>query len=175
MTEDLLRQFKKGDAEAFHTLYETYADRALRLARVVTREDSLAADAVQEAFLRVYRHRRRYDMSKSFSVWLSRIVVNESRRLMAKRKGLRLVSDAVREEMDMAVEDTSRYVEYQALYRALEALPDTQRIPLVLKYCNGFRETEIAEILDISRSAVKSRLYDGRSNLRSAMEREAAR
>ncbi len=175
MTEELHKRFRKGEASAFRTLYDTYGDRALRLARVVTKDDGLAADAVQEAFLRVYRYRRRYDAGKPFSVWLNRIVVNECRRLMAKQQGLRLVTDAVQEETDVAVEDTSHYVEYQSLYRALEDLPETLRTPLVLKYCNGCKEAEIAEILDISHSAVKSRLYDGRQKLRTAMEREAAR
>mgnify|MGYP003835910561 CR=1 FL=1 len=170
-----MNRFREGDPEAFHSLYETYGDRALRLARVVTKDDGLAADAVQEAFLRVYRYRRRYDAKRPFPVWLNRIVVNECRRLMGKQRGLRLVTEAVREETDVAVEDTSHYVEYQSLYRALEDLPETQRVPLVLKYCNGCKETEIAEILDISHSAVKSRLYGGRQKLRSAMEREAAR
>lgn len=174
MTDEVLTRFKKGDERAFHDLYEMYGDRALRLARVVTKDDGLAADAVQEAFLRVYRYRRRYDASKPFSVWLNRIVVNECRRLMGKQKGLRLVAETA-EETDMAVEDISRYQEYETLYRSLEELPETQRVPLVLKYCNGCKETEIAEILDISHSAVKSRLYDGRKNLRKAMGREASR
>ena len=173
MTEELLKRFRKGEGEAFRTLYETYGERALRLARVVTKDDGLAADAVQEAFLRVYRYRRRYDPDKPFSVWLNRIVVNECRRLMGKSRGLKLVTAEMQPEM--AAEDTSRYVEYQSLYRALEDLPETLRVPLVLKYCNGCKEVEIAEILDISHSAVKSRLYDGRKKLRSAMEREAAR
>jgi len=175
LTEELLKRFQKGDGEAFHTLYETYGDRALRLARVVTKDDALAADAVQEAFLRVYRYRRRYDAGKPFAVWLNRIVVNECRRLMGRERGVRLVTGAIQNETDVAVEDTSRYVEYQILYRALEDQPDTLRLPLVLKYCNGCKEAEIAEILDISVGAVKSRLYDGRKKLRLAMEREAAR
>ena len=175
MTDQLLKRFRKGEEDAFHTLYENYGERALRLARVVTRDDGLAADAVQEAFLRVYRYRRRYDPGKSFAVWLNRIVVNECRRLMGRQKSLKLVAEEMRTESDMAAEDTSRYVEYQSLYRALEDLPETLRIPLVLKYCNGCKEAEIAGILDISRSAVKSRLYDGRRKLRTAMEREAAR
>lgn len=175
MTEELLKRFRKGEAEAFRTLYDTYGDRALRLARVVTKDDHLAADAVQEAFLRVYRFRRRYDPGKPFPVWLNRIVVNECRRLTGKQEGLRLVTEEMQRETDAVVEDTSPYVEYQSLYRALEDLPDTLRVPLVLKYCNGCTEMEIAEILDISQGAVKSRLYDGRRKLRSAMEREAAR
>lgn len=175
MTEELLKRFRKGEAEAFRTLYDTYGDRALRLARVVTKDDALAADAVQEAFLRVYRFRRRYDPAKPFSVWLNRIVVNECRRLMGKARDLTLVTEEMQKQIDAAAEDMSPYVEYQSLYRALEDLPDTLRVPLVLKYCNGCKEVEIAEILDISHSAVKSRLYDGRKKLRSAMEREAAR
>jgi len=175
LTQELLTRFRKGEAEAFRTLYDTYGDRVLRLARVVTKDDHLAADAVQEAFLRVYRYRRRYDPGKPFPVWLNRIVVNECRRLMGKRKGLMLVAEETRKEADTAAEDTSPYVEYQSLYRALEDLPETLRVPLVLKYCNGCKEAEIAEILDIGVGAVKSRLYDGRKKLRSAMEREAAR
>lgn len=172
MTHEVMARFKKGDQEAFHALFDRYADRALRLARAVTKDDAMAADAVQEAFLRAYLHRKRYDPARPFPLWLNRIVVNECRRLMAKDKRLHLVTGIVQPGPEAITKDRSRYEEYEALYNALEVLPETQRIPLVLKYCNGCKEAEIAGILNISQSAVKSRLYDGRRNLKKALGRE---
>lgn len=66
-------------------------------------------------------------------------------------------------------EDNYRFEKYETLYSALQNLSDDMRIPLLLKYVNGYKESEIADILNIKSSTIKSRLYEGRKKIRSIM------
>ena len=76
-----------GDHEAFARLYDAYAPEALRLSTAVTGRADLAADAVQEAFLRVYR--KGYQCRGEFKPWFFRIVLNESYRMAGQTHILR--------------------------------------------------------------------------------------
>ena len=68
-----------------------------------------------------------------------------------------------------AKEDNHDFVEYQFLYEAIGNLKDIYRIPIILKYLKGFKEAEIAEILEINQNTIKSRLLKGRQYLKSAL------
>jgi RNA polymerase sigma-70 factor (ECF subfamily) len=66
-------------------------------------------------------------------------------------------------------EDRRSFEEYEELYKAVDSLTDKLRIPVILKYLKGFKEAEIAEILDLNVNTVKSRLYKGRQKLKKAL------
>ena len=149
MDELLTKRFLNGDKTAFKTIYETYAETSLRVCRVILKDDSLAADAVQEAFLRAYLYRGRYDPEKAFAIWLKRIVVNEALRILARQKQRPEVLAFDPDTHETGVSDEYVFEKYEVLYHAVETLPDYQRIPLVLKYVDGFKEAEIAEILGL--------------------------
>jgi RNA polymerase sigma-70 factor (ECF subfamily) len=166
MDEILLKRFKSGDGEAFKKIYDVYADESLRLARVIAKNDALAADAVQEAFLRAYTYRGKYNSRKPFKLWFSRIVVNECRRLMSKNKRNEKIVEFAKETTAESTHDMRNFERYEMLYNALEKLPEDGRIPLVLKYCHGYSEKEISEILNLPQSTVKARLFQARRKMR---------
>jgi RNA polymerase sigma-70 factor (ECF subfamily) len=66
-------------------------------------------------------------------------------------------------------EDNYLFEEYEDLYDAIQGLKDINRVPIILKYLNGFTEKEIAEILDINVNTLKSRLFKGRERLKKAL------
>ena len=74
MHEDIIREIKKGNKDAFRSLYDEYASYAIRTAKAITRNDEHAKDAVQEAFIRVYRNISSYDTALSFNAWFYRIL-----------------------------------------------------------------------------------------------------
>lgn len=163
MDEITLRAYKNGDEAAFERLYNQNAENALRLARIVTKNDAMAADAVQEAFIRSYLYRRSYKPQKPFHVWLSRIVVNECRRLMSsgswRNESFELHEERVEKK-------APQHDEYDELYEAIEGLPEILRTAILLKYMHGFSERDIADTLDLNVSTVKSRLYQARQKLK---------
>lgn len=150
-------------------LYDRHAAGALRLARVITRDDHLAADAVQEAFLRAYIHRNSFKPDRRFELWISRIVVNESRRLLGRaRKDVLLVRHSAFEKS--ACLDNGDREKYTELYQALEELPEILRTVVALKYGRDLSEREVARVLGIRQSTVKSRLYQARQKLKQTMQ-----
>ncbi len=170
MEKDILKRVKEGDQEAFEELYNKYADYALRVAAAITRSEASAADAVQEAFIRVYHYIVDFDLNRPFQPWFYRILINECNRLMKKKGKTVSISDYLENDMNFAKDDLHHFEEYELLYRAIGKLEDINRIPIVLKYLKGFTEAEIAEILAINQNTVKSRLYKGRQKLRKFME-----
>lgn len=166
----LLKRFKKGDKAAFKRIYEAHADSALCLAKLIMKQDKLAEDAVQEAFIRAYIYRKNYDEYKPFLHWFNRILINECRRSIKvnQRKWSHLEPDAA---LKIGREDDYDFEKYQALYRALGALPEAYRTPLTLKYLNGYSEAAIADTLGLKKTTVKSRLYEGRQKMRQMLVR----
>lgn len=171
MDRELLQRIKEGDNEAFAELYNKYADYALRAAMAVTRNKMSAADAVQEAFIRVYKNIQAFDIDKPFEPWFYKILINECNRILGKSSNILLVDDFIENNIQSSREDDHSFEEYESLYKAIESLEDNNRIPIVLKYLRGFKESEIADILGININTIKSRLFKGRQKLKNIIER----
>lgn len=84
IVEDYITKALAGDHQAFCLLYDHFSADALRLAAAITRSNDMAADAVQESFLRVYKKGYQCKSPDSFRPWFFKIVVNESKRLLKK-------------------------------------------------------------------------------------------
>lgn len=169
MNDNQLTKIQNGDREAFRSLYDEYIHYAIRTAKAITRNEELAKDAVQEAFIRVYRNISTYNPTLSFAAWFYRILVNECNRLLNKEKKL------VPTDISL-VENNTQLLEHSAegvldLYEIIQLMEDLYRIPLLLKYIKGFSEKEIAEILDLNQNTVKSRLFNGRNLLKKQLNR----
>jgi RNA polymerase sigma factor (sigma-70 family) len=171
LDRELLQKIRQGDNEAFAELYNKYADYALRVAMAVTRNKASAADAVQEAFIRVYRNMHTFNLDKAFEPWFYRILINECNRLLGKNSNVVLIDDFIENNIESSSEDEYNFEEYESLYKAIESLEDNNRIPIILKYLRGFKESEIAEILGVNINTIKSRLFKGRQKLKNVIER----
>lgn len=171
MTKALMRRVRDGDGTAFTELYRHYADHALRMAMAVTKDKDSAADAVQEAFVRVYRHVDSFDLDKPFKPWFYRILINECNRILKSKSRTFFIQDFIEHVSGMMQSHDNNFEEYEALYSAIKQLKDTNRIPIVLKYLEDFQESEIAEILGLNLNTVKTRLFKGRQKLKKTIER----
>jgi RNA polymerase sigma-70 factor (ECF subfamily) len=144
---------------------------AYRTACLVLRDPVDAQDAVQEAFLRVWRFRDAVPSGEGRRAWLYRVVVNAcvSRvRAEQSRTGKDVGDDAFAVLEDPGPSPDDR-VALSALagdvVAALAALPESLRVPVVLRYYAGLSEKEIAVAIDRRPGTVKSRLYDARQRL----------
>ncbi|SDJ56996.1 RNA polymerase sigma factor [Salimicrobium halophilum] len=156
----LLRKAKKGDQRAFKKIYDKYAGYALRTAYAITKNDSDASDVVQETFIKVYRHLDSYDPGREFKPWFYRILLNESRRLLAKRKKREIPAE---DELFERAAETSGDTGVREI---LDELDEHHRTVLTLKYLEGFSEKEIADLLELNVNTVKSRLFKARKKMR---------
>ncbi len=154
---DLIAKARQGDVEAYNLLVSRWEKRVFNyLLRLVSnREDAL--DVSQETFLKAYQNLPKLDDPARFSAWLFRIAHNEAFSLLRRRKpesraGRRAASARIWAggmlpiELSLAVES------------ALKLLSEDQREAVLLKVYQGFKFEEMAEILEIPVSTVKSRL-----------------
>jgi len=162
--KQLIRDIAAGDHESFKKLYQLYADYALRTAYGITRNKADASDIVQETFIKVYRHIGSFQQDKSFKPWFYRILVNEARTLIAKRARQPIAIER-EQTLDLLNEEEDAEAN-ELLYSALDQLRERDRSILMLKYLIGFKEKEIAHMLELNVNTVKSRLYQARNRLR---------
>lgn len=138
-------------------------DRAYRAAWLVLRDKHLAEEAVQEAFLRVWRFRGSLPTGDAIRPWLYRVVVNTAiSALRHERPRLEKETAASTVTSDAFDHDA---VESIVIADALAGLPEHLRIPVVLRYWVGLSEKEIATAISRRPGTVKSRLHEARTRL----------
>jgi RNA polymerase sigma-70 factor (ECF subfamily) len=128
-----------------------------------------AEDVAQDAYLRMYRGLAGFREEAKFETWMYRIVANCAMTHLRRRGRFGIVvSD---EEVDVPEPDQAaqRAVDRDDLERGLAALPDGQRVPLLLKDVYGLSIREIAEELDVEEGAVKVRLHRARKRLAASL------
>lgn len=178
---DLVCRAKAQDTHAFGELVRRYQRRAVSVAYRLVGNSADASDVSQEAFVRAYRSLDQLEDPARFGPWLMRVVSNLSlnfRRSRATRPasslddslldgvdfqkprgGLRLASSASDEDVQAAELDG-------ALSKALEQLPDQQRLALILFSVEGVPQKEVAEILECSVELVKWNVFQARKKLK---------
>lgn len=152
----LVRRAQGGDEDAFATIVGGSIDRLYALAALMTRDPSLAEDAVQDAYARAWRDLPRLREPERLGAWLSRLTVNASYDLLRRRKHVRRALP-----LDMASPvsaDAASPVDRIDLADAYGRLPVEQRAVVVLHYYLGLPLDEIAATLSIPRGTVRSRL-----------------
>ena len=182
--EDLVGAFQGGDTAVFDILVQRW-DRKIQGAiyRFVGASED-ARDLCQEAFLRAYRGLRTFKKDARFSSWLYQIALNVCRDRLRRRRGRTLVSLEELDEhgQEAAVLPGPSPLELaeardisDRVARAVASLPDEQREVIVLKEYEGLTFAEIAEVLGVPLSTVKTRLYRGLVQLRQRLEHEGIR
>ena len=182
--EELVEDFQRGDPRAFDMLVSRW-DRKIQGAiyRIMGPEED-ARDLCQETLLKAYRALGTFKKEARFSSWLYQIALNVCRDRLRRRKSRPQVSlDELMEvgEIAPAVRGPSPLdlIEQSDLSRtvaaAVESLPPEQREVVVLKEYQGLTFLEIAQVLDVPISTVKTRLYRGLGLLRQRLERQGIR
>ncbi|MBN9672048.1 sigma-70 family RNA polymerase sigma factor [Roseibium aggregatum] len=177
LSDDLLLELIASNREdAFQTLVERHVDRGYAVAYRILQNGSDAEDVVQDAFLQVWTRREMWQSGRAkFSTWLFRVVSNRCIDLLRKPR-----AETVDElpELEDGNCDQSRDLERreatEMLERAMMKLPDQQRIALVFSYNENMNNSEIAEIMDTTVSAVESLLKRGRQKLRVILKKQSA-
>ena len=161
----------EGDQDAFAELVHTYQDAVFNLCYRMLSDRVEAEDAAQEAFLRAYLNLQRYDPARSFKTWLLTIASNHCIDRIRRRRltwlsiddplpNLTLSSDEPEPESASIMREQS-----QAIQAVLGELSPDYRAAVVLRYWYDYSYTEIADILDTTESAIKSRLFRARQIL----------
>ncbi len=165
-----------GDREAFEELVRRHADHLYAVVLRFTGDPSEAEEVVQEAFLRAWRSIGRFEGRSQFFTWLCRIGLNEAKRGGTGRpapEALSVEEGALERTADLrqAPEPHAEHRDLRlALERAVRALPEGYRAPLILRDVEGLSTGQAAEILGLSEAAFKSRLHRARLVVRDAID-----
>lgn len=137
--------------------------RLYRIAQAILWREADCVDAVQEAVFRGWMKKDRLNDPDRFEAWLVRILVNQCRDMLRRRKreSAALLADVP--EDDSLCEDLH-------LRLALKQLPEKYRLPLVLHYLEGYPVKDVAQMLGVPRSTAASRLYQARKTLRDLLD-----
>ncbi len=165
--ESLLERVADGDMAAFRRLYDAAAGRLLAIALNILRDRQAAEDAVQEAFLKVWRKAERYDPSRGAPLaWMGVIARNAALDMVQARRPV--------EELEAAdtIELATHMVEPPdaRLGQCLARLPGDQAKAIVAMYTYGLSHSELAEHLAMPLGTVKSWVRRGTQALKECME-----
>ena len=156
--------------ELFDRLVLEYQMPLKRLCIMYLRDVSLAEDAVQDTFLKVYRNLDQYREGCSMKTWIMKIGVNTCRDML-RSAWLRHRNRSVNpDDLRLAAEENETDEEAEALGRAILKLPVRYKDVILLYYYQGLTVNEIAEVLGITQPSVSNRLKRGRDKLKTALE-----
>jgi RNA polymerase sigma-70 factor (ECF subfamily) len=174
---DLVSQALKGHISAFKELVERYQRRAYHFALGMVHNSDDACDLSQEAFVRVHKHLKRFDRNYPFKVWLFHILSNLCKNHIRQRKTREGVVISTDDERTLTIPDVRSpekeldKVELQAqVWGAIEQLPDKFKEIIILSHFQEMSYEQMAQVLEIPRGSVMSRLYYARVKLREILE-----
>jgi RNA polymerase sigma-70 factor (ECF subfamily) len=182
---NLVKRIRNGDKEAYRSLVERYQRKVFSIAfgMVHNREDAL--DLSQDAFLKAYHNLDRFEGSSSFYTWLYRITVNVCIDHI-RRTGKRIqvdYDDRVARNVEVDGEDSffpsplginpskvyGRKELLEQIDRALEELSPIHKEAIILREVHGLSYKEMAEVMEVSKGTVMSRLHHARKNLQAKL------
>ncbi len=185
----LIARLRAGDADAFEELVRTYGGRLLAVARRFVRNESDAQDITQAAYLSAFRALPQFEGGCQLSTWLHRIVVNTA--LMKLRTRRRKPEESIEVLLPAFLEDGHHVEQFsdwatpadallerketRATVRACIAqLPDNYREVLMLRDIEELPTQEVAQLLNLTPTAVKVRLHRARQALSTLLRKEYA-
>ena len=175
---------RAGDPKAFEELVRRNTPRLLSVARRILKSDDEAREAVQQAFVAAYKSREQFNGQSQPSTWLHRIAVNKALDLMRARERRheesiedllpRFLPDGHHTERfvvwpEPIEEQIDRHRQAASIREAIDVLPDTFRVVLLLRDIEELSTDETAQALGITPNAVKLRLHRARMALRTLL------
>jgi RNA polymerase sigma-70 factor (ECF subfamily) len=175
---DLVEAARRGDRDAFRTLFERYHRRAYALAFGVLRHQDDALDVVQDAFIKAHKYLDKFEGNSSFYTWLYRIVMNLAIDHLRKHRRVRPV-ELDEQKLDDATDEGllpkllggnpgRALMDKEIRHRideALGELSDNHRAVLIMRELEGLSYEEMAQTMGCSKGTIMSRLFHARKNM----------
>ncbi|RRB15617.1 RNA polymerase sigma factor [Larkinella knui] len=175
---ELIAALKAGHESAFRMLVEQHQDRVYTIALVIVRHPEEAEDIAQEVFIEVYQTVHQFREEAKLTTWLYRITTTKALAHHRKRKAQKrfavltslfgLNNEVLHHPPDFHHPGVSleQKEEMSTLFKAVDRLADSQKVAFVLHYIEEQSHREIAEVMQVSVSAVESLLHRAKQNLR---------
>lgn len=180
---ELIQQLRAGDEQAFKSLVENYQNLVFNTALGVVQNSEDAEDVAQEVFIQVYRSIDQFKGDARLSTWIYRITTTKALDHIRSRKRKKRFAfitslfgpndELVHEPVDFQHPGVALDRKEQAalLFRMIDQLPENQKVAFTLHKTEELSYQEIADVMQLSVSAVESLLFRARQNLRKLLEK----
>ncbi len=178
MTDEssLIKLLKAGDTSAFRDLVAANKDRVINTCYKFLLDKSDAEDVSQEVFIEVFRSIQSFRSDSKLSTWILRIAVSKSLDEIKKQKRKKRITSVAKR---VHLEDLANWLvganspekqltgkeDMKEIAKAMDTLPDNQRIAFILSKVEGYANPEIAEIMNTTTAAVESLIYRAKKEL----------
>jgi RNA polymerase sigma-70 factor (ECF subfamily) len=159
-----IRAAQHGDSRAFEELMIASERRVANVAWRILGDAEEVKEAMQETFLRVFRYLRRYDEQRDFFAWLYRIAVNVCRDLEGRRRRRRIFIPL--DEAQAMTTQPRTNDDVAQLRRAIDTLPERERLAIILRDIEELSTEDVAEILGNTPATVRVQISKARARLR---------
>lgn len=149
----------KGDKEAFVYLINEYRLSLYRIAKGILKDDYKVEDAISNTIIKAFENIKKLKKAEYFKTWLIRILINECNLTLKKEKRILYLEDSVKEE---AYIDLYENID---LINAIETLDDDLKLVTILYYFEDIDQKEIAKIISVKESTVRTKLFRARKKL----------
>ncbi len=164
--KQLVKRAMSGDRDAFATLIELNTQSMYKVARGFLRSDEDVADAIGETILTCFEKLDTLREARYFKTWMIRVLINKCNSILKDNKRQCLLE----EFPDIESKDSN--IEYMEFIELLDKLDEKYRAIIILYYVEGFKISEISELLDLNENTVKTRLVRGRKSLQKEYQGE---
>ena len=170
----LVQQCLNGEASAYRALYDRYSKAMYNTAlRILNRTDD-AEDILQEAFTDAFQQLKSFEGRSTFGAWLRQIVVYKSIAHLKKQKlhvnGLETDAENIADET--VVEEDEVWYTVDSIKQAMQKLPDGYRTVLTLHLIEGFEQEEVAEMMKVAHSTVRTQYMRAKQKLLQLLKQE---
>ncbi len=183
---ELVKRAQNGDRQAFQEIVETYQRKVYGICIGMLKDPDDSKDVSQEVFIKVYRYLEKFNHESSFYTWLYRITVNKCIDFIRKQKRKREVDydDEILRDGDVQGDDEllpsrlgvhpdkvyGRKELREKMLEALGTLSEKHRTILILREVEGLSYEEMADVLEVSKGTIMSRLYHARRYFQDAVQ-----
>ena len=165
---DLVKKAKKGNENAFLTLFQKYEQDIYKIAFVYVKNQNDALDVVQETAYRSFKTIKNLKEPKYFKTWLTKIAINCSLDILRKQKKVDQLKPELEENLSGDVnEDIDQEITVRDL---IECLSEEEKSVVILRFYEGMTFKEVSETLDIPLGTAKTILYRALNKLRNNLK-----
>ena len=160
----LIKKAAKNHRDAQHALYEIHAPKMLSVCRYYLKDVQQAEEVMLNGFFKVFTQLSSFKSEGSFEGWIRRIMIRESISFLRKKKRLEFSTDEM-EIYEEAYNDVNSELDVDEVQQLIDKLPDGYRMVFNMYAIEGYKHSEIAEMLSIAESTSKSQLFKARKLL----------
>jgi RNA polymerase sigma-70 factor (ECF subfamily) len=166
VTDQIVVRCRKGDVRAFHELYEAYSKAMYNICLRMTGHSSDAEDVLQEAFVQIFKNLQKLESDSSLTAWIKRIVVNHCLSYLRKKKVYWEEVGDTEAAVETDVDEEEHALTVSMVKEAIRELPDGYRTVLNLYIFEEYSHREIAALLGITESTVKTQFMRAKEKVR---------